>query len=150
MHTLHIEIVSLSSTAAHARSAAETNLGNWKYGGSEPRHFADGFIVSADQSRFFSLGRTLPEKQTNSNKRSEVALCLFVNKQSHLFRKVSLRPPQNKCCSLELQPKRYFLQYLNCVAQLNLQLRLFEFVCFSGKVRPEASRTSKTRRAHVM
>ena len=82
------------------------------------------------------LGRTLPEKQTNSSKRSEVALCLFVNKQSRLFRKISLRPPQNKCCSLELQPKRYFLQYLNCVAQLNLQLRLFEFVCFSAKVRP--------------
>ena len=87
---------------------------------------------------FGDSGRTLPEKQTNSNKRREVALCLFVNQQSRLFRKVSLRPPQNKCCSLELQPKRYFLQYLNYVAQLNLQLRSFEFVCFSGKVRPES------------
>ena len=81
------------------------------------------------------LGK-LQWKQTNSNKRSEVALCFIVNKQSQLFRKISLRPPQNKCCSLELQPKRYFLQYLNCAAQLNLQLRLFQFVCFSAKVRP--------------
>ena len=99
------------------------------------------FLLNAENSGWrLGLGRTLPEKQTNSSKRSEVALCLFVNKQSRLFRKISLRPPQNKCCSLELQPKRYFLQYLNYVAQLNLQLRLFEFVCFSGKVRPNSNR----------
>ena len=68
--------------------------------------------------------------ETNERKQTKRGCALFHrNKQSHLLTKISLRPPENKCsphwnCNLkDIFSTAYHT--CNCVAQLNLQLRLF-------------------------
>ena len=61
-------------------------------------------VQMPDKLTFYKAEPKLGNKRTKQIK-ARLRFCFIVNKQSHLFRKISLRPPQNKFCSLELQPK---------------------------------------------
>ena len=81
-------------------------------------------------------------------KSKQVALCFSSDKQSRLFRKTSLRPPQNKCsphwnCNPIL---RFSTAYhtCNCVAQLNFHFHFYSFFRVGLRPRPKSQLPSMT------